>query len=72
MVRVISVYNFLKQEISSIDESVDVAEVPPDILLLAQPNNTILVKDLSQIKDPGYTIPTVDQVVKIVYSANGK
>ncbi|EEB20087.1 hypothetical protein Phum_PHUM601870 [Pediculus humanus corporis] len=71
MVRVISVYNFLKQEISSIDESVDVAEVPPDILLLAQPNNTILVKDLSQIKDPGYTIPTVDQVVKIVYSVNG-
>lgn len=72
MVRVISVYNFLKQEITSIDESVDAIAVPPNLLCLVQPNNTILVKNLTLISDVGYTIPTVDQAVKIVYSLQGK
>lgn len=71
MVRVINVHNFVKQEITSIDESIGIAAVPPDILLLAQPNNTILVKNLLLIDDAGYSIPTVDQVIKIIYSIQG-
>lgn len=72
MVRVISVHNFLKQDISSVDELIDLAVVPPDILLLAQSDHTIFVKDLSLVNDCGFNILTVDQVIKIVYSIHGK
>lgn len=71
MVRVISVHHFLKQEISLVDEVLDVAAVPPDILLLVQSNHTISVKNLSAINDPGYSIPTVDDIIKIIYSMQG-
>lgn len=71
MVRVISVHHFLKQEINSVDEIIDVAAVPPDILLLVQSNHTISVKNLSIVNDPGYTIPTVDDILKIIYSIQG-
>lgn len=72
MVRVISVHHFLKQEINSVDEIIDVAAVPPDILLLVQSNHTISVKNLSIVNDPGYSIPTVDDILKIIYSIQGE
>ncbi|KAK6641856.1 hypothetical protein RUM44_013574 [Polyplax serrata] len=70
MVRVITVHNFQKQDITSVEEPISIAAVPPDILLLALSNNTIAVKDL-QTSDVDYFIPTVDQVIAIVYSIQG-
>jgi len=70
MVRVLSVYNFSKQDICSIDQIVSGASTYKDVLLIAQSNHRILIKDSKLNVDR--TLPTVDQPIAIYYSQRGK
>lgn len=70
MVRVISVHNFPKQDVAAVDEIVAAAVAPPNKLLLAQNNHTVLIKQCNG-KDET-VLPTVDQPVSVHYSAQGQ
>lgn len=72
MVRVISLHNFINQNIQTVEQPTACTVAPPDKLLLALTSNCVEVRDLKNGSEVLFTFPSVDEVIQIVHCQNGE